>query len=73
LVEMMARVVMVADMVVDTGADVRGNFIRRSAQNARKNVKFLSNQAETVRFTARIAIPKERMMDAKLIFCAVMR
>jgi hypothetical protein len=54
---MMAKVVMVAD----TGADVRGNFIRRSAQNVRRNVKFLSNQAETVRFIARIAFPKEKL------------
>jgi hypothetical protein len=64
---MMARVV----MVVDTGVDVRGNFIRQSAQNARRNVKFLSNQAETVRFTARIAFPKGRLKAANVMLYAV--
>jgi hypothetical protein len=66
---MMARVV----TVVVTGVVVRGNFIRRSAQNARKNVKFLSNQAETVRFTAKIAFPRGNLKAANVMLYAVLR
>jgi hypothetical protein len=66
---MMAKVVMAAD----SGVDVRGNFIRRSAQNARRNAKFLSNQAKTVRFTARIAFPKGNLKAAKLMLSAILR
>jgi hypothetical protein len=64
---MMAKVV----MVVDSEVDVKGNFIRRSAQNVRRNVKFLSNQAETVRFTARIAFPKGRQKAANVMLYSV--
>ena len=53
---------------VDTVADVRGNFIRRSAQNAKRNAKFLSNQAVIVRSTAMTVIPKERMEAGKRCF-----
>jgi len=50
---------------VDTAMDVRGNFIRRPAQNARRNAKFLSSQAVIVRSIARIAIPKRRAAAAE--------
>lgn len=33
-------------------ADVRERCTRQPVQNVKKNVKFLSNRAETVRFTA---------------------
>jgi hypothetical protein len=65
---MMAKVV----MVVVSGVDVRGNFIRRSAQNARKNVKFLLNQAETVQSTAKIAFPKGNLKAANVMLYAVL-
>jgi len=50
---------------VDTAMDVRGNFIRRHAQNARRNAKFLSSQVVIVRSIARIAIPKRRAAAAE--------
>jgi len=49
----------------DTAMDVRGNFIRRPAQNAKRNAKFLSSQAVTVRSIAKIAIPKRRPVAAE--------
>ena len=45
--------------------DVRGKCIRRSAQNAKRNAKFLSSQAVIARSTARTVIPKERLTAAK--------
>ena len=36
-------------------AGVRGRCTRQHAQNVKKNVKFLLNPAETVRYTARTA------------------
>lgn len=51
---------------VDMVTDVRENFIRRSAQNAKRNVKFRSNQAVIVQSTAKTVIPKERLTGAKL-------
>jgi hypothetical protein len=50
---------------VDTAADVRGNFIKRSVQNAKRNAKSLSNQAVIVQSTAKTVIPKERLTAAK--------
>jgi hypothetical protein len=50
---------------VDTAMDVRGNFIRRPAQNVKRNAKFLSSQAVIVRSTAKIAIPKRRVAAAE--------
>ena len=49
---------------VGTVVDVRGNFIRRSAQTVKRNAKFLSNQAATVRSTARIVFPNARIAAA---------
>ena len=43
---------------VDTGG--RENFTRLSVRNAKKNVKFLLNQAEIVPFTARIVFQSRR-------------
>jgi hypothetical protein len=49
----------------DTAMDVRGNFIRRPAPNAKRNAKFLSSQAVIVRSIAKIAIPKRRLAAAE--------
>ena len=59
-IKVVAKVVMAGDMVTD----VKGNFIRRPAQNVKRNAKFLSNQAVIGRSTARIAILKGRIAAA---------
>ena len=56
---------MVAE-VVDTVVDVQWNFIRQFVPTAKRNAKFLSNRAATVRSTAKIALPNARATTADL-------
>ena len=52
------------DKVADT-TEVRERCTRRFAKNARRNVKFLLNPAETVPYIARIAFQSARTKIVK--------